>query len=112
MKVYILIKVYGLVVDGVEPFATRPEAEVAFKKYTGMTEEELEAQTESEEGFKESYDQTQIVEVDVTWAQPLTEILTTEHAPCEICGRPGGLCSLLGGHLDTKKLKQIQNLEI
>jgi hypothetical protein len=72
---HILVKVFGLVVDGVEPFATRPEAEAAFKKYTSMTEGELKAQTKSGEvGFKESYDQTQIVEVDVPWAQLLAEI--------------------------------------
>ena len=74
MKMYVLVKVYGLVVDGVEPFATRPEAEDSLKKFTGMTEKELEADTKNRMDFEDSYDQTQIFEVEVPWAQPLAEI--------------------------------------
>lgn len=32
--------------------------------------------------------------------------------PCKISGRPGGLCSLLGEHLDTKEFRRMQNLKI
>lgn len=67
MKMYVLVKVFGLVVEGVELFITRPEAEAAFKKYTEMTEDELKAQAEGETDFKESHDQTQITEVDAPW---------------------------------------------
>lgn len=66
MKIYVLVKVYGLVVDDVELFSDRPDAEIAFFKWTGLTEamhQELEEEGES------YYSETKILEVDVPWIQ-------------------------------------------
>jgi len=63
MKVHVLVKVYELIVDGVEIHSTREGALAAFGKWTdGLTPDELERR--EEKNPEEKFSQTKIFEVE------------------------------------------------
>ncbi len=64
MKLYVLVKVYDLVVDGVEAFRTKKQAHTAFQEWTeGLTPSQL-ARREAKNP-EEKYSQIQIFDVDL-----------------------------------------------
>jgi len=63
MKLFVLVKTYELVVDGVEVHATADEALAAFRRWTdGLTPEELTRR--EERNPEEKFSQTKIFEVE------------------------------------------------
>ena len=63
MKVYVLVKVYELVVDGVEVHLAKDDALAAFGRWTdGLTPEELTRR--EERNPEEKFSQTKILEVE------------------------------------------------
>ena len=63
MKLFVLVKVYELVVDGVEMHHTADGALVAFRAWTdGLTPEQLA--TREETNPEEKFSQTKIFEVE------------------------------------------------
>ncbi len=64
MKLYVVVKEYDLVVDGVEVFRTKKQAYQAFKRWTeGLTPSQL-ARREAK-NVEEKYSQTQIFAVEL-----------------------------------------------
>src|ERR1017187_6836728 len=64
MKLYVLVKSYELVVESVELFRNRPDAEAAFKKWTaGISPAQLARREAS--NIEERFSQTKIFEVDL-----------------------------------------------
>ena len=63
MKLFVLVKVYELVVDGVEVHPTANDALAAFRTWTdGLTPEQLV--TREERNPEEKFSQTKIFEVE------------------------------------------------
>jgi hypothetical protein len=63
LRLYVLVKVYELIVDGVEIHPTREGALTAFRKWTdGLTPDELEQR--EEKNPEEKFSQTKIFEVE------------------------------------------------
>ncbi len=63
MKGYVLVKVYELIVDGVELHPTEVDALAAFKDWTdGLTPEELRLR--EEKNPEEKFSQTKIFEIE------------------------------------------------
>ncbi len=60
---YIVVKVYDLVIDGVEAFRTKKQAQKAFREWTeGLTPSQLVRR--EAKNPEEKYSQTQIFEVE------------------------------------------------
>jgi hypothetical protein len=63
LKLYVLVKVFELIVDGVEVHSTMDRALAAFRKWTdGLTPDELERR--EEKNPEEKFSQTKIFEVE------------------------------------------------
>ncbi len=79
---YVLVKVYDLVVDGVEAFRTKKQGHRAFREWTeGLTPSQL-ARREAKNP-EEKYSQTQIFEVEL---EAIDERLTGKWQ-CDRCLR-------------------------
>ncbi len=65
---FVLVKVFELLVDDVEVFRTKRDAEKAFRAWTdGLTPRQLEKQ--EERNPEEKYSQTKIFEVELNIAE-------------------------------------------
>lgn len=65
--VWILVKVYGLIVESVELFFSEEEAIEAWENYTEFNYKQLQEDEEYKEFFHAAdYDQTKIFEIDLS----------------------------------------------
>lgn len=63
MKVFVLVKVFGSIIQDVHIFHSYKEAKEAFKEYTGVEYEE--AYIDGELNMSEKFDQTEIFKKEI-----------------------------------------------